>query len=514
VTTCATCGKSFQQSAGKGRPRRHCLECSPHRWPEKPKAKKKGIVKGEPFTLEHFRAWSERLKLSNGKHFQLEDYEARFVADVFAGYKECWLLIPEGNGKTTLISLVGLYHIAYRPEAWVPVAAAARDQAVDLIYRVASGFVLRNPHLTAQYRCHPGLRKIDFPAHRSSLKIFAADASTGDGVIPTLMIIEEPHRHKSLDLYMTWAGKLDKEPDAQLLAVSTAGEPGGDFEALREQFRQTATKLEREGCFVRAESPTSVLHEYAIPEDGDPEDLELVKAANPFSAITLATLEAKRSRPSWNLAHWRRFTCNLPTRGDDAAITEAEWFAQQTNERIPAGESVWVGLDIGWKYDTTAAVPLWDRDPHFRLFGPARVIEPPRDGNQMHPDEVKRVLIEIKERNPIHTVVMDMSNGSDIAAWIEDELGAQVVDRQQHNSLAVLDYQRFTEALRQGWLWHSGDAVLSRHVLNAVARVLPQGEIRFDHPRKSRLTRPIDALQAAAMVHTATSTPCEAFVLV
>jgi hypothetical protein len=71
------------------------------------------------------------------------------------------------------------------------------------------------------------------------------------------------------------------------------------------------------------------------------------------------------------LAHWRRLTCNLPTREVDAAITEAEWFAAVAEQDIPEGETIWVGLDLGWKVDTTALVPLWVQDRETRLFGRA-----------------------------------------------------------------------------------------------------------------------------------------------
>jgi hypothetical protein len=55
------------------------------------------------------------------------------------------------------------------------------------------------------------------------------------------------------------------------------------------------------------------------------------------------------------------------------------------DDEIPAGEPVWVGLDLGWKHDTTAAVPLWVRDPEYRLLGPTAIVVPPRNGNTMMP---------------------------------------------------------------------------------------------------------------------------------
>jgi hypothetical protein len=295
-----------------------------------------------------------------------------------------------------------------------------------------------------------------------------------------------------------------------LATISTAGEPGSEFEETRERIRQQAPELERSATFVRAASPELVLHEWAVPEDGDPEDLDLVKAANPFSGITVETLRAKRASPTMTLDHWKRFVCNLPTRGGRAAITEAEWYGAVSEEGIPGGEEVWLGLDVGWKYDTTALVPLWIRDPEFRLLGPAVVLEPPRDGTSLDPYLVERSILELHQVNPFHTVVMDTSHAEQLAEWVAEQFGCRVIDRQQTNVFAVEDYDRWMEALRNGWLRHSGDRELSSHVMNAVARLLPQGDARFDRPADSRRgsalqqkMRVIDALVAAAMAHSA-----------
>jgi phage terminase large subunit-like protein len=443
--------------------------------------------------------------LDNREPWRLEPFQAAFVKDWLRAspQSECWLLVPEGNGKTTLVAGLALYHAQFTPEAWVPVAASSRDQARTL-YRQARGFVMRSDSLS-EFRCFDGYRRIDLRAIGSQIEVFASDDRTGDGVLPTLAILDELHRHKSLALYQTWRGKLEKR-GGKLIAISTAGEPGSEFEETRERIRQEAPVVERKETFVRAKHPRLVFHEWAVPEDGDVKDFALVARANPYSKVTRATLKDKFSSPTLTLGHWKRFTCNIATRSEYAAITEQEWFQARTDTVIPAGEPVSVGLDVGWKYDTTAVVPLWVRDPEFRLLGSARIVVPPRDGNQLHPDQVKRPLVEIHERNPVRLVVMDMKAAEDIAAWIEDELGCRVVDRTQGNAMQVVDYDRFMAALRNGWLHHSGDPGLSRHALNAIARVLPQGDTRFDRPHASRFGsqrgREIDALVAAAMVHT------------
>jgi hypothetical protein len=134
------------------------------------------------------------------------------------------------------------------------------------------------------------------------------------------------------------------------------------------------------------------------------------------------------------------------------------------------------------------------------------VLEPPRDGTSLDPHLVEGALFELHRVNPIHTVVMDMSRAEQLAAWIEAELGATVVDRGTGNAQAAEDYERFMEGLRLHVLWHTGCANLKRHALNAIARVLPLGDARFDRPSTTRQggdqdRRVIDALVAAAMVN-------------
>jgi phage terminase large subunit-like protein len=252
-----------------------------------------------------------------------------------------------------------------------------------------------------------------------------------------------------------------------------------------------------------------------LPEKVDHEDMAAVKAANPFSGITVESLREKYSSPTMTLPHWLRLTCNRPTRAENSAITETEWAKQRTDERIPEGVPIYLGLDVAWKWDTTAAVPLWMREPTFRLLGAAEVLTPPRDGSSLDPAKVEAMLLGIHARNPIHTVVMDMSRAEQLASWIEAEIGALVIDRSQTNTFAVQDFDRFMEALRKGWLWHTGDEALTRHALNAIARGLPQGDTRFDRPSQTRMSaeqdrRVIDALSAASMVHSLAAGPTPA----
>jgi phage terminase large subunit-like protein len=465
-------------------------------------------LRPKPFTVDHFRRYAGLMVLDNGDVWEPEDFQLQIVEDIFAGFDEFWVVIPEGNAKTTLMSGVALYHGDYTPTAEVLMAAASRDQA-GLLFNQAAGFVERSPGFRDRFRVFEGYRRIKCLRTSGRLQVFAADERTGDGVIPTLCLIDEPHRARSLALVRTWRGKLQKR-GGQLGLLSTAGEPGTEFEDARARSLATAVEIGRDGFHTRAAGENSVLHDWSVPRDADVEDLEVVKRANPLSTITVETLQKKRSSPTMTGTHWRRFVCNQAVRTEETAINPAEWGKLGTGRDIPDGSPVWLGVDFGWKHDTTAIVPLWLAEPDRRVFGVPTILVPPRDGSFLEPAEVKQAFRDFARRFAVEGVVLDPDRGAEIATWVRDELG---VDYTIHGQgVEMYDaYERLMEAIRNEWVEHPADDTFTEHVLNAVAKTFPDGRARFDRPSSSRAQvgqrrRVIDALVAAAMVHrTATA---------
>lgn len=444
--------------------------------------------------------------LDNGDYWTPEPFQLEFVEDLFSDVPVHWLVVPEANGKTTLLSGVALYWADYTDEASVVMAASSRDQCLLLLSQ-GIGFVRRSPGFDlVRFKTFEGYRRIDALRTKGQIQVFAADDRTGDGVIYDLALVDELHRHRSLRLYRTWEGKTDKRPGATLAVISTAGEPGSEFEITREKIRTEAPDVTVDDRHIRAMKDGTVLHEFALRVDDDPTDLEIVARANPFSGITVEKLARKLASPSMMAAHWARFVCNLATRTEGAAVGEQEWLAAEVEEPDLAGRSCDVGLDLGWKWDATALVPLF-HEPGCFLFGRSRVITPPRDQNSLDPEKVQRAFEELHAETPIQRVVMDPSAGGEqLHFWLERDLGVEVVSHSQKNQPMSAAAERFMETLRDGTQKHVHDPDLTRHVLNAVARELPDGHFRFDRPVSSRSStteaprREIDALIAAAMV--------------
>jgi phage terminase large subunit-like protein len=173
---------------------------------------------------------------------------------------------PGGQRQDDVHGGPRLYHGDYTESAFVPIGASSREQA-EILYRQAEGLVMRTPGLRDRFKCQEGYRRIKCLRTGGRIQVYAADDRTADGIIPTLALLDELHRHRNLRLYRTWRGKLLKR-NGQIVTISTAGEPGGEFEDTRANIRQMADDVRTDGCHTRAVGDDIVLHDWAIPEDG------------------------------------------------------------------------------------------------------------------------------------------------------------------------------------------------------------------------------------------------------
>lgn len=116
------------------------------------------------------------------------------------------------------------------------IVAASRDQA-DILRRQAEQLVKRSGVSVGKFgwcigdtvfEVKSGYREIRLGDSR--MRVLSADAATGDGTIPTLALVDELHRHRSLELYGVLADGLDAPP------------PGGRRGSLRD-FERFCSEL-------------------------------------------------------------------------------------------------------------------------------------------------------------------------------------------------------------------------------------------------------------------------------
>lgn len=446
-------------------------------------------VRRERPELELFEeSFAPVLETDTGIEFVLQPWQRAVLADILGGTRETLVLLAKGNGKTTMFAALALYHLITTPDAACYIAASSRDQAT-LMYDHARGFVRRSVPLQDRVIVRNGTREIRSRRDGGFIKVLASDVDHADGVGPTLALVDEIHRHKSADLYGVFRDGLPKR-GGQICTISTAG---FDEESPLAVMRAAALRLpdvKRKGSHTVARSADYVMHEWAVPEGADTNDLRVVKRANPSDFVTVESLRQRKESPSMRETDWLRFACNQWVPAEDAWLPAGAWKAcRDADAFIPDGAPVWAGVDIGLKKDSSAVAVCWADSE--RVVTTARVFEPRGDGTPLDLSLVEGQLRELASRFNLQGVVYDRWSFERSAQILSDE-GLYMVEFPMTNERTVPASTRLFEAIVERRIAHDGDPILAAHVAGGATRETERGW----RLAKGKARRPIDALIA------------------
>ena len=461
--------------------------------------------------LAAFEEFCAGLTQENGSPFVLEPFQRTMLEDFFAGATETVIVISKKNGKSTLLAALALHHLVTTDNALCPIAAAARDQAM-WIFDQARGFVQRSPGLQAQLRVLRGYREIrrrhpDCPENPKEmfglLKVLAADEDTADGVIPTLALVDELHRHKRSELYGVFMDGLGPR-NGRMITISTAGSSEDSPLGLLRKKAHELPGFRRDHVakynYAKSENGAFVLHEWCLDPTDDVDDIKVVLKANPASWHTEEALRRRYDSPSMTPWQWRRFACGIWTEGEEPWIDPQMWdrLADPAME-IVEGADVWLAVDIGVRHDTTA-VAVAERQGG-RLAVRTIVLEPPRAG-ALPLEAVEALIRRLCEEFRVQGVVYDPWSFRRSAELLEDE-GLPMLEFPQSSERMANASENLYRLIETGELVHDGDPVLRAHVMGGVTKETERGWRLVKDPRSRR---PIDALVAVAMVCLPAST--------
>src|SRR5215216_1974279 len=278
---------------------------------------------------------------------RLEPFQRVIVREVFADRRELLVLLPRGQGKTTLFAAVGVFSLLSTREPAIYVCAASRDQA-RLLFEIAKRMVRTHPEL--ERRITP--RYSELRVDGGFLKVIASDAPLAHGLTPSLVLVDELHAHRDGELYEAMRTSMLKRPGARMVTISTAG---SDVDGVLGRLRARALALPevtRDGPLTRAVGPSLAMLEWSAPEDWDGVDLEPVAAANRASWITAEALADQRQSVP-DLA-FRRYHANQWTSAESAWLPAGAWQACVGEPQFAEGERIWVGVDVGGERSATA----------------------------------------------------------------------------------------------------------------------------------------------------------------
>lgn len=422
------------------------------------------------------------------------------LSDYFGGRRSTVILISKKNGKTSLLGALALFHLLSTPDAECVVAAASRDQAGIMLKQI-QGFIRRSPELAKRLKVTK--RVIEYPRLGGQIRILASDVDTVDGAIPTLVLIDELHRHKNPDVYGVLRDGLGPR-GGRMVTISTAGDDEQSALGVLRAKAYAAPGMKRDGAYRYAQTADFALHEWALDPDDNRDDLELVKTANPASWQTIDELRRRHEDPSMMPWQWARFACGVWMAGEESAISEKEWHdCAATGSDIPEGAvGVYVGVDLAQKWDTTAFVPVWRPDNSQKVIvGKPAVLVPPQDGTSLAYEEVFSVTRDFAAKYPGCRFVFDPTRGGEqLAQQIDGEIeGIDVIVHSQDPQPMALAAERLAKAIAAREIQHPDDPVLNAHVLAAAAYFFGD---RWKFVKQKKKKMPIDGVIALAMAHS------------
>ncbi|MBO0767387.1 MAG: hypothetical protein J2O48_01755 [Solirubrobacterales bacterium] len=424
---------------------------------------------------------------------KLEPFQRKIVSAASGPEREIAVLIPRGNGKTSLMAAVALYHLLTVEDAAVYCAAASREQA-RILYEQAARYAraLGEPHIVDRHLelrwCPDPSKARHFTRH---LRVLAADAPRLHGLTPSLSIVDELHAHPNDQVYLALLTALGKRPGSKLITISSAGQ---GTETPLGRLRSRALALPRvttKGYLTDARGPGLRMLEWAVPEDAELTPAN-VKRANPASWITRETLAAQQEAVP-DLA-FRRFHAGQWTERAGHWLPPGAWQACVGEPDFTPGEPIYAAIDAGGQFSATALV--WVNDT-----GQVGCAIYEGDDGLIEAGEHVR---ELAQTYDLRELTFDPWGSGPLAAELERE-NILCTAFPQHDARMMPASALLYDKIVHGRLTLPDDPLLAQHSANAIAQ----------HSRRGwRIGKPpgrpnIDGIVALAMAVDIASKPRE-----
>ena len=342
------------------------------------------------------------------------------------------------------------------------------------------------------------------------MRVVSSEGRLQHGLAPSAAIIDElwAFETKSQEqTYVALSSALHKRVDAYQLVLTTAGY---DHHSLLATIYKAAltwpdVRVSKQGCLTIAKDTEhgQLLVWYAAPESTDLENEALWRQANPASWIDLRDLRRQLHDPGLGELEFRRLHLNQWTSTRDAWLPTGCWKGLFTEEQIPEGGDVYLGVDVGLVHDSTAlawAHVLEDG----RILLNAHVWSAKEDapahtfvrGGRVRLEQIEQFIRELKRRHRIREIAYDPRFFERSAEILEHDRLTMVEFLQASGPMADA-YQAFYQAALEGRLAHTGNEILARHIEATAASKTERGW----KIRKLKATQPIDGTVACVLAH-------------
>jgi phage terminase large subunit-like protein len=315
-----------------------------------------------------------------GQPIRLEPWQVFILASIFGWidkdgirkYREAFILVPRGQGKSPLAAIIALYMLAFDGEKGSEVYCGASTEAQSLeVFRPAKAMVEQTEALRKRFGLVAAAKSIFQPSTRSRFQPVIGKPKDGASVY--CAILDELHEAPDPDQYDTFKTGANKRKNSLIVIVSTAGSTteGPCHSKQRDVEKVLEGVIENDRLF-------GIIH-MADPEI-DWTSYEALVQANPnlgisndAEALALDQAEAVRNPAKQNifrckhLNHWMTAASSWMNMATWAKCAD-ESLTPESLKDLPC----WLGSDLASKLDLSATVKLFRKDidgkPHYYCF--------------------------------------------------------------------------------------------------------------------------------------------------
>ena len=471
-----------------------------------------------------------------GTRIHLEPWQVFILTTVFGWlrradggrrYRRSYVEVPRGNGKSTLLSGVGLYCLVADREGGAEVYsfATTRDQA-KIVFGDAKVMAERNAPLRNKFGLQVLANALYVPTSNSTFQAKSAEGSTLDGLNTHLAIIDELHAHKTRAVYDVVETSTGKRKNSLMFVITTAG---FDTSGICYEVRTMVTKVLEKS--VVDETQFGII--YGLDDGDDWTTVEALEKANPNWGISvrpeiITSLMKKAIALPSAVNNFKTKHLNIWCSASSAWMDMQAWEAGEINvDRSDfEGQPCYIGLDVGAKNDVTAKVLLFPVGKSFVVFAdfylPEAAVEKStnsqyrgwveegwitQSGGAM--TDLARIEEDIRDdlsRFDVKGIAYDPWNALLLATNLGND-GAPMVEY-RNTVQNFSDPMKSLEALVQDKrVNHDGNPVLRWMMGNVVAKLDAKDNI---FPRKERYENKIDGVVALIMALGISNTSEEA----
>lgn len=423
----------------------------------------KGRWAGKPFT---FLDWQyERI---------IRPLYGWYRPDGTRRYRRVGIGVPKKNGKSTLLSALGLYGLCADGEAGaeIYIAAGDREQA-GIIYSEAANMVEASPALKKRLKVRRSGKRIMYNKTRSVLRALSSEASTKEGFNIHQLLFDELHTQPNRVLWDTlrYGGASRLQPIQ--FWISTAGE--WDEESLWWEQWDYARKVQNDT--IIDPHYLGVIYE-ATPDDDWTAEATWYKA-NPSLGETMSVTDMReaceeaKNNPAQKSA-FLRYRLDVPTKSISEWLPREAWdkCAYQFDLVAMRGKKTIGSLDLASTRDLIAYVQLIEGGDGFyyvwpTFWCPKREIDDRDKSNKQRfsnweklgllkvtTDEpvadfkvINNDIIRMNRRHPAKQIAIDKWNATQVAYSLRKKL-------KKTGSETTLTFARFNYAtVSSGTKW-------------------------------------------------------------